>query len=229
MLAQTHYHLGKEAHAILLHHCDNLRVRLETLTQATNPIRFYHGFQHTFLFVLKGEVFLKCQQENRLLKMHQGVLLPRRHTTIATILTPQVEICVITFFREPNSDCESDFKKVSSGTVEASAERLGVTSWPLWQGKNGAISINLYPAHYKESTYYHKNTGQFLLPLHNDSLKVSTHMKTAEPLSDHGLFIAKQTPKALYNTTDKSASVLCIYTPYPEKGRVMLLAKPLND
>lgn len=229
MLAQTHYHLGKEAHAILLHHCDNLRVRLETLTQATNPIRFYHGFQHTFLFVLKGEVFLKCQQEDMLLKMYQGVLLPKLNTTIATLLTPQVEICVITFFREPNTVNENEFKKVSSGTVEALPERLGVTSWPLWHGRNGAVSINLYPAHYKESTYYHKNTGQFLLPLNGESLMVSTCMKAAKKLSVHGLFIAQKTPKAFYNISDNSTTVLSIYTPYPEKGRVMLLAKPLND
>ncbi|SBS33694.1 hypothetical protein MSP8887_01990 [Marinomonas spartinae] len=229
MLAQAHYSLGKEAHAILLHHCNNLRVRLETLTQASNPTRFYHGFQHTFLFVLKGEVFLKHGQEDMLLKMHQGTLLSKLNTTIATVLTPQVEICVITFFREPNTVSESDFKKVSSGTVEALPERLGVTSWPLWRGKSGTVSINLYPAHYKESTYYHKSTEQFLLPLSGEPLEISTNMQTAKKLSESGLFIEKQTPKAFYNISDNSVAVLSIYTPHPEKGRVMLLSKATNQ
>lgn len=223
MLANINYKLGKNANARIVHHCDQTQILLETLNQSSNPTRFYHAFEETFLFVLKGELFLKKNQDDILLKSHQGTLLPRDTTIIATLLQPNVELCFIKFLKAPPSAEECYFKKVSSGTVQAQPSRLGMMIWPLWQGKQGMIAINLYPAGYNEPSYYHKETQQFLLPL-NGELSASINKQPPKPISEQGLFFTKRIPKSVLNLQQESIAALCVFTPFPEKGRIILLS-----
>ena len=217
------HELGKGGCSSIIHREDNIGIRHEYLVQASTPSRFYQAPEKCFIFVLAGDLFLKNQDNEIQLKKHQGCWLPSNSITVATLLSPHVKLCIITLSANTDPvDNTVAFHKLSSGNIRSFPERNGVIHWPLYQGEDAVISIQLYPAHYKETPYYHKKTDQYLLCLEGE-LAISINKQAFKLCPSIGLYIPKMTRKALFNHNSTSITVLSVTTPYPEKGRVLAL------
>ncbi|REG84186.1 hypothetical protein [Marinomonas pollencensis] len=217
------HELGKGGCSSILHRDDRIAIRHEYLVQSSTPSRFYQAPEKCFIFVLSGDLFLKNQDNEIQLKKHQGSWLPSDSITVATLLSPQVTLCVINL-SDAHAATEKAiaFHKVSSGSSDSFADKNGITTWPLYQGADAAISIHLYPAHYKDTPYYHKKTDQYLICLEGE-LAISTNKQAFKLCPSIGQYLPRMTRKALFNHNRKSITVLSITTPYPEKGRVLAL------
>lgn len=217
------YRLEEGSRSVIVLQEEQLCVKHERLIQSTTPTRFYHAQDNTFLFILKGEMHLKCDQAETILKPHQGTLLPTKQVVLGTLLSPAIELCLVRFINTQASVSEPpQFKKLSTGTSHSSVERNGITAWPLWGAKEGVISIMLYPPQHKETPYYYKQTDQYLLALDN-SIAISIDKGEFKECAKTGCFVPKKVRRAFFNPHDKSTPVLSVTTPYPEKGRVLVL------
>ncbi|MEL0612801.1 hypothetical protein [Marinomonas arenicola] len=217
------HELGKNGCSSIIHKEDNIGIRHEHLLQDSTPSRFYQATDKCFLFILSGELFLKSQHNEIQLKKNQGSWLPSTAITVATLLSPEVRLCIVTFSTYPKrTEKVTQFNKVSSGNITSIVEKNGVTIWPLYQGEEGVIAIHSYPAHYKETPYYHKHTDQYLLCL-DGKMALSINKQAFKYCPDIGQYLPKMTRKAVFNPNNKIITVLSITTPYPEKGRVLAL------
>ena len=224
----TCYSLGEPSKLTIIHQKDDLFVAHEHLFQNATPTRFYHHQADTFLFIIKGELYLqqnspKNEQES-VLKKHQGIWLKAHTINSATLLSPTVELCLIRLPSTTKTAIGDEFKKVSSGTVESTLERNKIKTWPLWQGPSGYIALELYPPSYSETLYYQKMATQYCLPL-NGIIYISNEQKPAEPCSNLGKIIPKKTPRAILNPSKHSITVLSVTTQQHTKGRVLLIKK----
>lgn len=224
-----HYSLGESSERILIHQQDDLFIAHEHLFQDATPTRFYHHLDHTFLFVMKGELYLQQNTEQDeqevALKKHQGVWLEALTTSTITLLSPSVELCLIRLKKTADVPTAGSLKKVSSGTVESVLGRSHIKTWPLWQSHSESISLELYPPQYSETLYYQKTATQYLLPLSGD-IYLSDEKKQPIKCSDLGKVIFKKAPRAVFNPSLESVTVLSITTSQRAKGRVLLLKKP---
>lgn len=222
-----HYSLGESSKRVIIHQEDDLCVSHEHLFQDATPTRFYHFKTDIFCFVLKGELYLQQDDQETVLKKHQGIWLRAQTVNISTLLSPAVELCFIQFKGTTQNIQDTLLKKVSSGSVESTLGKSHIKTWPLWQGKSGSISLELYPPHYTETLHYQKVATQYILPLNGDVL-VSNHSKQLTKSSNLGTVILKKIPRAIFNPSNESITVLSITTQQSKKGRVLLLKKPLD-
>ncbi|RBP84174.1 hypothetical protein EBI01_05215 [Marinomonas rhizomae] len=227
------YSLGDSSKRLIIHQQDDLFVAHEHLFQNDTPTRFYHHETDTFLFIAKGELYLqqKMRQNNEqetVLKQHQGVWLTAQTINSITLLTPTVELCLIRLKNANQSELNSSLKKVSSGTVDSTLGRSKIKTWPLWQGEAGHIALELYPPQFKEPLYYQKTATQYLLPL-NGTPFISNNKKASKACPNYGKVIAKKEPRAVFNPSNESVTMLSVMTTQNIKGRILLLTKPASD
>jgi hypothetical protein len=224
-----HYSLGESSERIIIHQQDDLFVAHEHLFQDTTPTRFYHHPDNTFLFIMKGELYLQQNpgenEQETALKKHQGIWLTALTTSTITLLSPLVEICLIRLKKTTDTPNAGSLKKVSSGTVESVLGRNHIKTWSLWQSQSESISLELYPPRYSETLYYQKTATQYLLPL-SGTIDISDEKKQPTKCSDLGKVIFKKEPRAVFNPNPESVTVLSITTSQGTKGRVLLLKKP---
>ncbi|MBJ7538480.1 hypothetical protein [Marinomonas transparens] len=229
-LSNTHslypiqYHLGQSSQRIIIHNQNDLNISHEHLFQDDTPTRFYHYKANTFLFVLKGELYLKQDEQDRVIKQHQGVWLEANTVNIVTLLKASIEICLIRFKASDQSKSLDNLKKVSSGTVNFVSGRNGIKTWPLWQGDSGYIAIELYPPYYKETLYYQKAANQYLQPL-NGQVFINNGKGTPQACPEIGKIITTRTPRAILNPNTESVTTLTVTTSPAEKGRVLVLTR----
>jgi len=211
---------------------EDLFVAHESLYQHATPTRFYHHQADTFVFIIKGEVYLQQKtplslhptEKETVLKTHQGMWLAAQTLTNVTLLTPTVELCLIRLHSTGHIEENERFKKVSSGTVEFTPGRNHIKTWPLWQGATGKIALELYPPHYKETLYYQKAATQYLFPL-NGITYVSNGKKPPEACPTLGKIICKQERRAILNPSKESITLLTVVTGPQSKGRILVLSK----
>ena len=220
-----HYSLGESSKRIIIHQQDDLCVAHEHLYQDATPTRFYHYPVDTFCFVLKGELYLQQGDKEIVLKMHQGIWLDAKSINVTTLLSPIVELCFIRFKLTDHNINNTHLKKVSSGSVESTLGKSHIKTWPLWLGKSGSISLELYPPQYTETLYYQKTATQYILPLSGNVL-ISNHKKQLNKSTNLGTVIFKKIPRAILNPSNENITVLTITTAQPTKGRVLFLKKP---
>lgn len=231
---QTQYSVGENSQRFLIHQQDDLFIAHEHLFQNATPSRFYHHSADTFVFVIKGELYLsqipeeyshRNDEDNQtILKAHQGIWLAAQSMNKVTLLSPAVELCIVRLNPNHAIDSSDDFKKVSSGNVASLVGRNRIQVWPLWQGKTGQISLELYPPHYKETLYYEKSSTQYILPLKGHAL-ITKDKKTAEVCPTSGKVIPQKEPRAMINPTNESIVLFSIITSKPNNGRVLLLKR----
>jgi hypothetical protein len=224
------YSLGNTSKGHIIYQQDDLFIAHEQLFQNATPTRFYHNQADTFVFIVKGELYLQQKtQQNALaveketvLKTHQGIWLAAHTISNITLLTPMVELCLIRL--KPTRHVEENelFQKVSSGTVELIPGRNHIKTWPLWQGPSGKIVLEFYPPQYKETLYYQKTATQYLLPL-NGIAFISNGKKPPEVCSMLGRIITKQERRAILNPSSKSITLLSVMTAQQSKGRILVL------
>lgn len=223
-----HYSLGESSERIIVHQQDDLFVAHEHLFQDATPTRFYHHPDNTFLFIIKGELYLQQNsgenEQETALKKHQGIWLAALTTCTITLLSPSVEICLIRLKKTTDTSTAGTLKKVSSGTVESVLGRSHIKTWPLWQSQSESISLELYPPQYSETLYYQKTATQYLLPL-SGTIYISDEKKQTTKCSDLGKVIFKKEPRAVFNPNPESVTVLSITASQRTKGRVLLLKK----
>ena len=217
------YAIGKQSYISMAKKAVNISISHESLHQEDISIRHYHATVPTFLFALDGELSLKHQFKDVLLKKNQGCWLPCDNTTTTTLLSPTVKIAVLQFpaIRKPAKQT-TQFTNRYYDAVIPNTSKSGVTTWSIYQAKNGIISIILYPAHYKETPYYYKNTNQFLLSLVGE-FALSINKQPFSICPKTGKFLPKTTRKALFNYNNDSIYVVNVITPYPIKDRVFAL------
>lgn len=224
-----HYSLGESSERIIVHQQDDLFIAHEHLFQDATPTRFYHHPNHTFLFIMKGELYLQQNSEQNeqeiALKKHQGIWLEALTTSTLTLLSPSVELCLIRLKETTNRLTSGLLQKVSSGTVESILGRSHIKTWPLWQSQSESISLELYPPKYSETLYYQKTATQYILPL-SGTIYIADERKQPEKCSDLGKVIQQKVPRAIFNPSQESITVLSITTSQQTKGRVLLLKKP---
>lgn len=218
------FDIGHESKKTLVYRNAEQFIYHEALFQNATPNRFYYFSSPTFLFLLKGEIVLQQNQNEQILKQHQGIWIPLNQTHIATLLSAQAILCLVSFPKIKPQEIGETFSKLSSGLMEPKKGRNGVTIWTLWQGSEGLINIESYPAHYKESPYYQRQANQYLLPL-NGTLFIAKDKHSPIELKSTGEFIRKRLPRAILNHHHEPIIALSITTPYPEKGRVLVLSK----
>lgn len=231
---QTQYSVGSDSQRLLIHQQDDLFITHEYLYQNATPTRFYHHPVDTFVFVIKGELYLNQipagfsalsdERKQTALKAHQGIWLAGQSVNQITLLSPTVELCIVRLNPNHAIDSSDDFKKVSSGNVASLVGRNRIQVWPLWQGKTGQISLELYPPHYKETLYYEKSSTQYILPLKGHAL-ITKDKKTAKVCPTTGKVIAQKEPRAMINPTNESIVLFSIITSKTHNGRVLLLKK----
>ena len=228
-LAPMSYSLGEPSKHTIIYQQDDLFIAHEHLFQNATPTRFYHHKDDSFLFVIKGELYLQQNtsddEKESALKKHQGIWLQAGSINSITLLSPTVELCLIRLQSTTKITMGSLFKKVSSGTVESTLERNKIKTWPLWQGQSEHIELELYPPHYRETLYYQKMATQYYLPL-NGILYISNEQKLPTACPSLGQVIPKKTPRAILNPSSESITVLTVTTQQHSKGRVLLLKKP---
>ncbi len=227
-LTPTSYSLGEPSKRTIIHEKNDLFVAHEHLFQNATPTRFYHHQADTFLFIMKGELYLqqstpKNEQES-VLKKHQGIWLKALTINSITLLSPTVELCLIRLPSTTNITKDDLLKKVSSGTVESTLERNKIKTWTLWKGVSEHIVLELYPPHYTETLYYQKMATQYFLPL-NGSIYISNEQKHTDVCPDLGKVIPKKVPRAILNPSTESITVLSVTVQQHTKGRVLLLKK----
>ncbi|NVK75751.1 hypothetical protein C0J08_13490 [Marinomonas sp. CT5] len=223
------YSLGEFSKRLIIHHHDDLFVAHEHLFQNDTPTRFYHHNTNTFLFLIKGDIYLQQitpekGEEETALKQHQGIWLAAHSVNTITLLTPAVEFCLIRLNATDHIDKSELFKKVSSGTVESTVGRRQIKTWPLWQGPSGQVILELYPPQFKETLYYQKQSSQYFLPLSGTAL-VYNEKKSLQPFPPYGKVFKKKEPRAIFNPSSESTTVLSVTTAQPDSGRVLLLSK----
>ncbi|WP_421854023.1 hypothetical protein [Marinomonas sp.] len=229
------YGLGESSKHFIIHQQDDLFVAHEHLFQTDIPARFYHHQTDTFLFIIKGELYLQQNalqnlqnnEQETALKQHQGIWLKAHTINSITLLTPAVELCLIRLKHTDQAELNSSFKKISSGTVESILGRSHIKTWPLWQGEAGQIALKLYPPQFKETLYYQKTATQYLLPL-NGTAFISNEKKAPKACPSYGKIIAHKEPRAILNPSSESITVLSVMTTQNTKGRILLLTKPQN-
>lgn len=223
-LYPIHYSLGESSERIIIHQQDDLSITHEHLYQDATPTRFYQYQANTFCFVLKGEIYLQHDNEETILKKHQGIWLHAHTVNTATLLSPIVELCLVRFKKSDNYKFTNPIKKVSSGTVESKLGRSHIKTWPLWQGNAGDISLELYPPGYTETLYYQKSATQYILSLDGTAL-ISDREKQTKTCDHLGKVIPHKSPRAILNPNPDSIIVLSVTTSQKTKGRVLLLKK----
>jgi len=231
-LAPISYSLGEPSKHTIIHQKDDLFVAHEHLFQNATPTRFYYHQADTFLFLIKGELYLQQsaqqntpnKEQETALKKHQGIWLKAHTVNSITLLSPTVELCLIRLQSTTKTTEKHPFKKVSSGTVESTLERNKIKTWPLWQGPSERIALELYPPHYTETLYYQKMATQYFLPL-NGTIYISNEQKHPEICPSLGRVIPKKIPRAILNPSTESTTVLSITTQQHSKGRILLLKK----
>ena len=229
-LDPINYSLGESSKHFIIHQQDDLFIAHEHLSQNDTPTRFYHHQADTFLFIIRGELYLQqSNQQNSeqetALKQHQGIWLTAQTLNRVTLLTPAVEFCLIRLKKTDQTELNNSFTKVSSGTVKSVLGRSHIKTWPLWQGEAGQIALELYPPQFKETLYYQKTATQYLLPL-NGIAFISNDKKVPKACPNFGKVIARKEPRAILNPSNKSITVLSIMTAQNTKGRILLLTKP---
>ncbi|WP_418138752.1 hypothetical protein AB8616_02615 [Marinomonas sp. RS-M-Aa-14] len=117
------------------------------------------------------------------------------------------------------------FKKYLLAQLSLIPGRNHIKTWPLWQGASGSITLELYPAHFKETLYYQKNATQYLLPL-NGVAFISNGKKAPESCPTLGKVITKQERRAVLNPSKDSITLLSVMTAQQSKGRILVLTKP---
>ncbi|WP_137169492.1 hypothetical protein [Marinomonas sp. FW-1] len=226
------YSLGETSKRIIVHQQDDLLIIHDHLFQDVTPTRFYHDQADTFLFIIKGEAYLQQYAPNNVqtiveeitLKTHQGIWLNADTINSVTLLTPRVECCLIRLSNSMNSQPTQPFTKISSGTVESQLGRNQIRIWPLWETEIGRISLELYPAKYKETLYYHKTTTQYFLPLGGSTLLLSKS-KTPTACPSIGKVIPPKEAVAILNPGNQNSIVLSVMTKHYNQGRVHLLTR----
>jgi hypothetical protein len=221
-----HYCLGESSKRVIIHQQDDLCVTYEHLFQDTTPTRFYQNQTDTFCFVIKGELYLQEDEKETALKKHQGIWLKANRINSVTLLSPNVELCFIRF-KMTDDNITKPLNKVASGTVESTLGRNHIKTWPLWQGKSGAILLELYPPHYNETLYYQKDSTQYILPL-NCVAFISNDKKQPKACDVLGQVVLKKEPRAISNPSNDNIIMLSVTTSHI-KGRVLLLTKTNND
>jgi hypothetical protein len=233
ILDPINYNLGEASKHFIIHQQDDLFIAHEHLFQTDIPTRFYHHQADTFLFLIKGELYLQqstqqnpqsCEQET-VLKQHQGIWLTAQTINSITLLTPAIELCLIRLKKTDPAELSNSFKKISSGTVESVLGRSHIKTWPLWHGKAGQITLELYPPQFKETLYYQKSATQYILPL-NGITFISNENKVPKACPSLGKVIARREPRALSNPSSETITVLSIMTAQNPIGRILLLTKP---
>lgn len=221
------YSLGDPSERLIIHQQDDLFVAHELLFQNATPTRFYQHNADTFIFLIKGELYLQqdTHEKETVLKIHQGIWLAAHTINTVTLLTPKIELCIIRLGSSHQIGIDHPFKKISSGTVELVPGRSHVKIWPLWQGASGQIALELYPPHYKETLYYQKTATQYLLPL-NGSVLLSDGKKPPRSCPTVGKIIAQRERRAILNPSQDSISLLSVMTSPATKGRILVLTKP---
>ncbi|BDX03263.1 hypothetical protein MACH16_20110 [Marinomonas pontica] len=226
------YDLGAPSKHLIIHQQDDLRIAHEHLFQSATPVRFYHYPANTFLFVMKGELYLQHHQQDTespsqetALKKHQGIWLAANSINCVNLLSASAEVCLVQFSPLHDlSDTPPPFKKMSSGSVESQTGRGQIKTWPLWEGESGQICLELYPPQYKETLYYHKKATQYFLPL-NGTAFLSDKTKQTEVCPIFGKIIPHKQPRAVINPNKDSITMLSVMTPQSTKGRVLLLTR----
>ena len=232
-LDPMNYNLGESSKHFIIHQQDDLFIAHEHLFQTDIPTRFYHPQADTFLFLIKGELYLQqgaqqnlqSNEQETALKQHQGIWLEAHTINSITLLTPTVELCLIRLKNTEQTELRGSFKKISSGTVESILGRSHIKTWPLWHGKAGQITIELYPPQFKETLYYQKSATQYLLPLSGITF-ISNENKIPKPCPSFGKVLARREPRAISNPNSESITVLSVMTTQKTIGRVLLLTKP---
>lgn len=229
-LDPMNYSLGESSKHFIIHQQDDLFIAHEYLFQTDIPSRFYHHQADTFLFIIRGELYLQqCTQQNSeqetALKQHQGIWLTAQTINSITLLSPAVELCLIRLKNTGQAELNNSFKKVSSGTVESISGRSHIKTWPLWHGEAGQIALELYPPQFKETLYYQKTATQYLLPLTGIAF-ISNDKKVPKACPRYGKIIAHKEPRAILNPSNESVTVLSVMTTKNTKGRILLLTKP---
>lgn len=227
------YSLGETSKRFIVCQQNDLFIAQESLFQNATPTRFYHHPADTFVFIIKGDIYLQqTTQQNAhhteketVLKTHQGIWLAAHTINNITLLTPTVELCLIRLSSTKQIEENDVFQKVSSGTVELIPGRNHIKTWPLWQGASGSIALELYPPHFKETLYYQKNATQYLLPL-NGVAFISNGKKPPETCPTFGKVIIKQERRAVLNPSKESITLLSVMTAQQSKGRILVLTKP---
>lgn len=229
-LDPINYSLGESSKRFIIHQQDDLFIAHEHLFQNDTPTRFYHHQADTFLFLIRGELYLQqiAQQNSEqetALKQHQGIWLTAQTINSITLLTPTVELCLIRLKNTDLVESNNSFKKVSSGTVESIIGRSHIKTWPLWHGETGQIALELYPPQFKETLYYQKTATQYLLPL-NGIAFISDNTSPQKACPRYGKIIAPKEPRAILNPSSESVTLLSVITTKNTKGRILLLTKP---
>lgn len=226
------YSLGEASKRIIVHKQDDLLIIHDHLFQDATPTRFYHDQADTFLFLIKGEVYLQQYEssnaqdvsEEITLKEYQGVWLNTDTINSVTLLTARVELCIVRLAPAVNTKPSHSFKKISSGTVESQLGRNQIKVWPLWETEIGRISLELYPAKYKETLYYHKTATQYFLPL-NGSIVFLSKSKELTACPSTGKIIPPKQAIAILNPENQNSIVLSVMTKQYSEGRVHLLTR----
>ncbi|NLQ16105.1 hypothetical protein HGG82_00525 [Marinomonas sp. M1K-6] len=223
--------IGSISQRIIIHQQDDLFIAHEHLYQSDTPTRFYQHYADTFLFVIKGELYLQQdaakETKETLLKAQQGIWLTATSINTMTLLSAMVELCLLHLSVTKQPENALPFNRVSTGTVERIEGKNRVRSWPLWQGQSGSVAIQTYPPHYTEALCYQQDVTQYLLPL-NGRVLLSDHNGVNQECSKQGEIIFKKTPRAILNPNSKSITLLTVTTPHPIKGRVLLLKNPIK-
>ncbi|QRV23585.1 hypothetical protein [Marinomonas foliarum] len=226
------YSLGEASKRIIVHQQDDLLIIHDHLVQDVTPTRFYHNPVDTFLFLLKGEVYLQQYESSNVqniaeeitLKKHQGIWLNANTINSVTLLTPRVELCLIRLSTSVNTKSTHPFEKISSGTVELQLGRNQIKVWPLWETEHGRIALELYPTKYNETLYYHKAATQYFLPL-NGSAVFMSKSKTPTSCPSIGKVVPPKEAVAILNPGDQNSIVLSVMTKDYSEGRVHLLTR----
>lgn len=232
-LDPINYSLGESSKRLIIHQQDDLFIAHEHLFQNDTPTRFYHHQADTFLFLIRGELYLQqsaqqnCEQET-VLKQHQGVWLAAQTVNSVTLLTPTVELCLIRLINKGQTELSDSLKKISSGTVDSTLGRSQIKTWPLWDGEAGQIALELYPPQFKETLYYQKSATQYLLPL-NGKAFISNNKRESKACPIYGKVIASKEPRAILNPSAESITMLSVMTTQNTKGRILLLTKPNSE
>ena len=227
------YSLGENSKRLIIYQQDDLFISHEHLIQKETPTRFYHHPADTFLFLIKGELYLQQSSEQNTeqetaLKQHQGVWLVGQSTNSITLLSPTVELCLIRLNNKGRIELTNPLKKVSSGTVDSTSGRSHIKTWPLWQGEAGQIALELYPPKFKETLYYQKAATQYLLPLNSTAI-ITRDKNDTKACPAYGKVIAPKEPRAVLNPSNESITMLSVMTTQSTKGRVLLLTKPTSN
>lgn len=226
------FSLGEKSKRIIVHQQDDLLIIHDHLFQDMTPTRFYHVPANTFLFIITGEIYLQQHRSSSIqdiaeetnLKKHQGIWLNAGTINSVTLLTAKAELCLVRLTPTTNTQFTHPFKRVSSGTVESQQGRNDITVWPLWETELGKISLDLYPAKYKETLYYHKTATQYFLPLGGLTLLLAKSRNPAACPSI-GKIIPPKEAVAILNPENQNNIVLSVMTKQHNKGRVHILTR----